>query len=103
MKEFDELVYKITSQIPKGKVSTYKAIAIAIGKPNHQRHVGKALARNPRPITIPCHRVVKSDGRLGGFSLGVKRKIELLKSEGIKLDGDKIKDFDKYLFTDFEL
>lgn len=78
-------VFKLTSQIPEGKVSTYGLIAEAMGNKNLSRAVGRSLRSNPDPITIPCHRVVNSDGRLGGYK-GSSPSIEkatLLRSEGI--------------------
>ena len=82
--------------IPRGWVSTYKKIATVIGVPNGARAVGNALAKNPFPIIIPCHRAIRSDGRLGGFQGGIKMKKALLKFEGIqflangKVSTDKI-------------
>ncbi len=69
--------------IPRGWISTYKRIANKIGVPNGARVVGNALARNPFPIVIPCHRAIKSNGELGGFQGGIKMKRALLEMEGI--------------------
>lgn len=69
--------------IPKGWISTYKRIAIYLGKPNAARVVGNALARNPFPLLIPCHRAIKSNGELGGFQGGIRMKRALLELEGI--------------------
>ncbi len=75
----------LTSQIPKGKVSTYRLIAEALGNKNLSRVVGRSLRSNPNPIAVPCHRVVNSDGRLGGYkgSNPSSEKATLLRSEGI--------------------
>ena len=70
--------------IPRGWVSTYKRIADKIGITNGARVVGNALARNPFPIIIPCHRAIKSNGALGGFQGGIKMKRALLELEGIE-------------------
>jgi methylated-DNA-[protein]-cysteine S-methyltransferase len=70
--------------IPRGWVSTYKRIANKIGIPNGARVVGNALARNPFPIVIPCHRAIKSNGELGGFQGGIEMKRVLLEMEGIE-------------------
>jgi len=70
--------------IPRGWVSTYKRIAHHLGIPNGARVVGNALARNPFPIIIPCHRAVKTNGSLGGYQGGVKLKRVLLEMEGVK-------------------
>jgi O-6-methylguanine DNA methyltransferase len=101
---FSEGVYRLICQIPPGKVTTYGAIARSLGKPRASRAVGSALGANPNPVVVPCHRVVKSDGTLGGYSspLGIKRKIELLADEGVELDDDGKVDMSRFLFTDFE-
>lgn len=87
---FDMLVYQAVYLIPKGRVSTYKLIAEAIGHPHHSRAVGKALSQNPYAPQVPCHRVVGSDGKLGGFygtsalnSPNVQRKRQMLADEGV--------------------
>jgi methylated-DNA-[protein]-cysteine S-methyltransferase len=98
MKEFNFLVWSACKKIPKGKVSTYKEIAKAIGKPKAFRAVGNALNKNPFSPVVPCHRVVKSNGELGGFSSGKLKKKRLLESEGIVFEKTKIKDFEKKLF-----
>ena len=79
-------VWKEISKIPFGETRTYKDLAIAIGKPNSSRAVANACGKNPYPVIIPCHRVIKSDGKLGGYSGagGVKKKKELLKLENFK-------------------
>ena len=66
---------------------SYGQIAREIGKPDQARAVGQAVGANPIPIIVPCHRVIASDGRLTGFSGGLKRKVVLLKLEGIDVDG----------------
>lgn len=71
-------------EIPRGWVSTYKRIAVHLEIPNGARVVGNALARNPFPIIIPCHRAVKTDGDLGGYQGGVEMKHALLEMEGVK-------------------
>ena len=82
---FQKRVWDELKKIPKGEVRTYKEIALAIGKPNSSRAVANACGKNPRPIEIPCHRVIRSDGHLGGYSGkgGVSTKRKLLKKEGI--------------------
>ena len=73
-------VYRLTSEIPRGKVSTYGAIADALNKCGSSRAVGQILRANPTPIIVPCHRVVKSDGKIGGYGgqEGAPKKIKLL-------------------------
>ena len=98
MPTFKESVLSLTSQIPKGKITTYGEIARVMGNIRAARAVGKALNGNPRLIEVPCHRVVHSNGRVGGYKLGTERKIELLEGEGIRIKGDKIVDFERVLF-----
>lgn len=80
---FTQRVLKEVKRVPYGEVRTYKEIAEAIGNPKASRAVGQALKRNPIPIIIPCHRVIKGNGEIGGFSLGRKVKRYLLKLEGV--------------------
>ena len=81
-------VWNELKKIPEGEVRTYKEIALAIGKPNSARAVANACGKNPIPIEIPCHRVIRSDGYLGGYSAkgGISIKCKLLKKEGISLN-----------------
>ncbi len=83
--EFSEKVFKEVSKIPRGEVATYSEIARRAGNPNAARAVGNILHRNENPVLIPCHRVVRKDGSIGGYSGGVAKKIKLLKSEGVKI------------------
>ena len=82
--KFQLKVWKYLSKIPKGKLKTYKQVAIAIKSPKSARAVANACAKNPYAPKIPCHRVIRSDGGLGGYSGkgGVKTKKNLLKKEG---------------------
>lgn len=97
-----QIVYGFVSQIPKGRVSTYAGIAKALGDIRVARAVGRILNENPRLIEIPCHRVVYYDGKIGGYKLGVEKKIELLKDEGIEIRDGKVKSFSSALFSNFE-
>jgi methylated-DNA-[protein]-cysteine S-methyltransferase len=99
---FSDSVYAMTSKIPMGKVTTYGAIAKAIGFPGAARAVGQALGANPNPIVVPCHRVVRSDGELGGYSggEGPRTKAKLLAREGVRVTAGQV-DLDKFLFADF--
>ena len=85
--KFQLKVWNFLKKIPKGTVKTYSEVAKAIGKPLAVRAVANAIAKNPYPIQIPCHRVIRSDGSLGGYSGkgGINTKRKLLKSEGILL------------------
>ena len=94
---FNEKVWKLCRRIPKGKVSTYKEIAKRLNTKAY-RAVGNALNKNPYAPKVPCHRVVNTNGNLGGFTTGTKKKISLLKKEGIQVKNSKITDFEKKLF-----
>lgn len=83
---FERDVLEKTSEIPRGEVRPYGWVASEIGRPKAVRATGSALAHNPTPLLIPCHRVVKSDGALGNFGLGVSAKEALLRFEGVDLD-----------------
>ena len=82
--QFQLKVWSYLKKIPKGKVKTYAQVAKAIGKPKAVRAVANAIGKNPFPPKIPCHRVIRSDGKLGGYSAkgGIKTKKMLLKNEG---------------------
>jgi len=79
--KFELDVLRAVSTIPSGETRTYKEIANAIGRKGAARAVGNALRKNPYPVTIPCHRVIRKDGSLGGYSLGKNKKEELLRKE----------------------
>jgi methylated-DNA-[protein]-cysteine S-methyltransferase len=85
--EFQRSVLTAEHGIPRGAVDSYANIAVRVGKPGGARAVGSALARNPFPIIIPCHRAVRSDGSIGGFQGGTAMKRTLLQMEGILFDG----------------
>lgn len=78
-------------QVPSGKVTTYQEIAHALGTKAY-RAVGQAMRSNPDAPIVPCHRVVQSDGSLGGYAYGVREKQKLLESEGIHIQGTKVID-----------
>jgi methylated-DNA-[protein]-cysteine S-methyltransferase len=84
---FQQKVLRAEHGIPRGKVSTYQRIAGHLGDPRAARAVGTALAHNPFPIIVPCHRAIRSDGTLGGFQGGVEMKRALLEMEGVLADG----------------
>ena len=85
-------------QIPKGKVTTYKAIAHAMGTKGY-RYVGRLLSKNPEPDKYPCYKVVQSDGKLGGFALGAKDKIRRLKADGIEVRNGKVVNFTHVFYS----
>jgi len=80
---FQKMVWTELKKIPFGETRTYKEIAVAIGKPKAARAVANACGKNPYPIIIPCHRVVRSDGSIGGFTGdgGIEKKRQLLRQE----------------------
>lgn len=95
--KFSNRVYNAVKKIPRGKVLTYRQVAQKLGDKNLARAVGNALNKNrdaaPRGrrfYGVPCHRVVRADGRVGGFNRGNAVKIKLLKSEGVKIKNRKI-------------
>ena len=79
--DFQKKVWQITRSIPYGKTRSYKWVAETLGKPKATRAVGQALAKNPLPIIIPCHRVVASGSKLSGYSGGIELKRYLLELE----------------------
>ena len=89
-------IYKILMKVPKGRVTTYKELGRASG--HHQRAVGKLMNVNPFAPRVPCHRVVMSDGKIGGFAGNVPAKITILKKEGVLVKNGKIVDFENKFF-----
>jgi len=87
-------IYDLLTQIPKGRVTTYKELANKV-KTKAYRGVGQIVGANPNAPKVPCHRVVKSDGAISGYAFGVDKKIALLKSEGVQVKNGKIVDFEK--------
>ncbi len=94
---FNQKIYFLLKQIPKGKVTTYKILAEKLGTKAY-RAVGNAMNKNPYAPIVPCHRVVDSKGHLHGYAHGLKKKAELLRKEGIKIKNNKVVDFEKMLF-----
>lgn len=95
--KFQEKVWELLKEIPKGRVTTYGIIARKLGTKAY-RSVGNACHNNPYFPIAACYRVVYNNGSIGGFASGVKNKINLLKKEGIKLKNNKIENFEKVLF-----
>ena len=100
--EFQKAVYELCSRIPRGKVTTYKEIAHALNSRAY-RAVGQALRANPYAPQVPCHRVVASDGSIGGFGgeisgKNIAKKIKLLQREGVKIRDNRIVNFDSSFF-----
>ncbi|MEA2056006.1 MAG: MGMT family protein [Candidatus Thermoplasmatota archaeon] len=97
-----EYTYHLVKQIPKGRVSTYGAVAKALGNKGYARVVGKHMNKNPDADTMPCFKIVKSNGGLGGFGLGIEDKIRRLKEDGISVKDGKIVNFKKVFFDNFK-
>ena len=91
-------VYKKLLQVPEGKVTTYSDLAKAVGLKNGQRVIGTIMKKNPFPVTVPCHRVVKSNGKIGGYVYGERVKSQILAREGIKIKAGRIMNFGKEKF-----
>ncbi|MEK6846869.1 MAG: MGMT family protein [Nanoarchaeota archaeon] len=91
---FNNLCYQLLKKVPKGKVTTYKALAQAMNTKAY-RAVGNAMNKNPYAPEVPCHRVINANGKLGGYASGLKKKIQMLKAEGIEIKDNKI-DLNKY-------
>ncbi|MDO8685775.1 MAG: MGMT family protein [Clostridiales bacterium] len=102
MKEhsFNERCYALLKTVPMGKITTYKAIAHALGTKAY-RVVGQAMNKNPYAPIVPCHRVIASSGEIGGFAWGVKKKINLLRKEGIEVKKGNI-DLNKYGYVFYD-
>ena len=95
MKSFNERCYSLLKKVPKGKVTTYKALAKVLNSKAY-RAVGNAMNKNPYAPRVPCHRVVKSDGFVGGFASGPRNKIKMLKNEDVEVKNGKV-DLKRYL------
>ena len=98
-KSFRFKVYEAIKKVPSGRVTTYKGVAVYLNSSAY-RAVGRALALNPFAPQVPCHRVVKSDGRIGGYTAegGIRKKIRLLKEEGVSIQNNRIVEFKKVFY-----
>ena len=97
--KIEEKIYRKLLEVPLGYVITYGDLAKAINLKNGQRIVGQIMKKNPFPVIIPCHRVVKSDGTIGGYAYGIERKKYMLSKEGLEINNNKISNFKKNLFS----
>jgi methylated-DNA-[protein]-cysteine S-methyltransferase len=86
-----EVVYGFVRNIAVGKVTTYKVLASACGNPKASRAIGNILNKNPNLVEVPCHRVIRSDGSVGGYALGTEKKIRLLQKEGVEIYAGKVR------------
>jgi len=97
-----EYTYFLVRQIPPGRVSTYGAVAKALGNKKYARVVGLYMNRNPDADTMPCFKIVNADGSLGGFGLGIKDKLRRLKQDGIEVKNGYIVHFETVFFDEFK-
>ncbi len=97
-----EYTYDLVRQIPSGMVSSYGAVAEALGDKRASRAVGRMMNQNPDPDTMPCFKIVYSDGGIGGFGRGINDKIRRLKEDNISVKNNKIEHFEKVFFDDFK-
>jgi methylated-DNA-[protein]-cysteine S-methyltransferase len=91
-------IFKKLLEVPRGRITTYGELAKAVGLKNGQRAVGKIMNKNPYPVIIPCHRVVMSTGKIGGYAYGEDVKTKMLNDEGIKIENGKIVDLKNILY-----
>lgn len=96
--KLEHKVYKKLLEVPPGHVTTYGELAKAVGLKNGQRVIGKIMNKNPYPSIVPCHRVVMSTGKLGGYAYGEKIKKNMLKNEGVEIKDSKILNFKNKLY-----
>ena len=96
--KIEEKIYRKLLEVPLGNVTTYGDLAKAINLKNGQRIVGQIMKKNQFPVIVPCYRVVKSDGTIGGYAYGIERKKYMLSKEGLEINNDKILNFKKNLF-----
>ena len=92
-----KICYELLSQIPKGKITTYKEVAKKMNSKAY-RAIGSLIGKNPNAPKVPCHRVVASNGDLGGYAFGLDKKIELLKVENIEIKNNKVVNFQEKIF-----
>jgi len=102
MMDLYQYTYDLVKQIPPGKISSYGAVARALGDIRASRAVGRMMNQNPDPDSMPCFKIVQSDGKLGGFGRGVEDKIRRLSEDGINVSDNAIVDFDEVFFDAFE-
>jgi methylated-DNA-[protein]-cysteine S-methyltransferase len=96
--KFRKKVFDLVKTIPRGQVTTYKILALKLGHQGLARAIGNVLHKNKHLLTMPCHRVVLSNGQIGGYSQGLAKKRKLLQNEGIKIEKDRILNFKGYIY-----
>jgi len=96
--EFEKAVLVATFKIPRGKISTYKKVAEKVGKPRAYRAVANALHKNPLHPVVPCHRVIRSDGKFGGDRKEAESRRKLVSQEGVPIKNGRVKVTKEILF-----
>ena len=96
--EFEQRILGLLSMIPAGQVTTYAELAQAAGRPKAARAVGNALNKNSDAPNVPCHRVVKSNGQIGGYVRGIAQKVKYLANEGVIITNGKVVDFKRIVY-----
>ena len=94
----EQMVYGMLARVPKGRVTTYLELSRAVGLKNGQRAIGRIMNKNPYPGIIPCHRVVMSTGKIGGYAYGKAVKENMLAVEGVSVANDKIADLARVMY-----
>jgi O-6-methylguanine DNA methyltransferase len=96
---FSQKVWRLTAQIPRGRVATYGELARVLGRPGAARAVGNALNKNPDASRVPCHRVVRGNGQIGGYAWGSPAKAKILRQEGVRISPkNKVENFEKICY-----
>lgn len=91
-------VYKKLLEVPKGQITTYGDLAKAVGLKNGQRAIGRIMNQNPYPVIIPCHRVIMSTGKIGGYAYGEHVKTKMLNDEGIEIENGRILELENKIY-----
>ena len=94
----EQKVYKKLLEVPKGKITTYGELSKAVGLKNGQRAIGRIMNKNPYPVIVPCHRVIMSTGKIGGYAYGEHIKTKMLNDEGIEIQNGKILDLKNKIY-----
>ncbi len=94
----EKKIYKKLLQVPSGRITTYAELSRSIGLKHGQRFIGQIMKKNPFPVIVPCHRVVRSNGDIGGYAFGINIKKNMLLKEGICIKNNKIEDFENLCF-----
>jgi methylated-DNA-[protein]-cysteine S-methyltransferase len=97
MTELAEKTYELLKTVPRGRVTTYKSLAEALGTRGY-RAIGQFMKKNPYAPKVPCHRVVAASGAIGGYAGGIPKKIQMLQAEGVQVKNNMIVDFPRVYY-----